>query len=283
MRIRICGIVTCTTQDRPMPPLRRLQPRTVRWRCHRAYHCGVNPADQWGTQTAAYTSDFSVNADSWAQNIGNALLPQPETLTAFLASTIRCDLQDTDTDSVALQVRRNSALVTTERYRISLDYFAETGSGLQFLGLGFFGTRYDAGSSAVLENAWQTGVSLEAVIPQTLLPVASFTTSTGTSTSAFAVPRTSISKNFVCHAGTIGAIDDLDCTVGTGYQATRPLDQRAATVRCSTGVLSLAEEAPALVTRPSTNGNQQMLGTLAIPTNAIIEDIIVNSTKARLP
>jgi hypothetical protein len=107
--------------------------------------------------------------------------------------------------------------VTTKRYRISFDYFAETGSGLQFLGLGFFGTRYDAGSSAVVENAWQTGVSLEAVIPLTLLPVASFTTSTGTSTSAFAASKNVYFKNFVVTR--IGAIVDLDFTVGGGTTA----------------------------------------------------------------
>jgi hypothetical protein len=179
---------------------------------------GVNPADQWGTQTAAYTSDFSVNADSWAQNIGNALLTATGNIDGISGVNDTLRFANTDTVSVALQVRRNSTLVTTKRYRISFDYFAETGSGLQFLGFGFFGTRYDAGSSAVVENAWQTGVSLEAVIPQTLLPIASFTTSTGTSTSAFAASKNVYFKNFVVTR--IGAIVDLDFTVGTGYQAT---------------------------------------------------------------
>jgi hypothetical protein len=178
---------------------------------------GVNPADQWGTQTAAYTSDFSVNADSWAQNIGNALLTATGNIDGISGVDDTLRFANTDTVSVALQVRRNSTLVTTKRYRISFDYFAETGSGLQFLGLGFFGTRYDAGSSAVVENAWQTGVSLEAVIPLTLLPVASFTTSTGTSTSAFVSAKNVYFKNFV--ATRIGAIVDLDFTVGGGTTA----------------------------------------------------------------
>lgn len=178
---------------------------------------GVNPADQWGTQTAAYTSNFSVNADSWAQNIGNALLTATGNIDGISGVNDTLRFANTDTVSVALQVRRNSTLVTTKRYRISFDYFAETGSGLQFLGLGFFGTRYDAGSSAVVENAWQTGVSLEAVIPLTLLPVASFTTSTGTSTSAFVSAKNVYFKNFVVTR--IGAIVDLDFTVGGGTTA----------------------------------------------------------------
>jgi hypothetical protein len=172
---------------------------------------GVNPADQWGSQTAAYTSDFSVNADSWSQNIGNALLTATGNIDGISGVNDTLRFANTDTVSVALQVRRNSTLVTTKRYRISFDYFAETGSGLQFLGLGFFGTRYDAGSSAVVENAWQTGVSLEAVIPLTLLPIASFTTSTGTSTSAFVSAKNVYFKNFV--ATRIGAIVDLDFTI----------------------------------------------------------------------
>jgi hypothetical protein len=237
---------------------------------------GVNPADQWGTQTAAYTSDFSVNADSWAQNIGNPLLTATGNIDGISGVNDTLRFANTDTVSVALQVRRNSTLVTTKRYRISFDYFAETGSGLQFLGLGFFGTRYDAGSSAVVENAWQTGVSLEAVIPLTLLPVASFTTSTGTSTSAFVSAKNVYFKNFV--ATRIGAIVDLDFTVGTGYQATDRSTNALHGTLFNGVAFTEPKKLAVLYATTSTSGNQQMLGTLAIPTNAIIEDIIVNST-----
>lgn len=237
---------------------------------------GVNPADQWGSQTAAYTSDFSVNADNWTQNIGNALLTATGNIDGISGVNDTLRFSNTDTVSVALQVRRTTTLVTTKRYRISFDYFAETGSGLQFLGLGFFGNRYDAGSSAVIENAWQTGVSLEAVIPQTQLPLSSFTTSTGTLTSAFVAGKNVYFKNIV--ATRIGAIVDLDFTVGAGYQATDRSTNALHGTLFNGVEFTRPKRVAVLYATTTASGNTQMLGTLAIPTNAIIEDIIVNST-----
>lgn len=237
---------------------------------------GVNPADQWGTQTAVYTSDFSVNADSWSQNIGNALLTATGNIDGISGVNDTLRFSNTDTVSVALQVRRLTTLAANKRYRISFDYFAETGSGLQFLGLGFFGTRYDAGSSAVVENAWQTGVSLEAVIPQTQLPFSSFTTSTGTSTSAFVAGKNVYFKNIV--ATRIGAIVDLDFTVGTGFQATDRSTNNLHGTLFNGVEFNQPKRMAVLYATTAASGNTQMLGTLAIPTNAVIEDVIVNST-----
>jgi hypothetical protein len=76
----------------------------------------------------------------------------------------------------------------------------------------------------------------------------------------------------------IGGLVDLDFTVGTGYQATdRSTNSLHGTL--FNGVeFTQPKRVAVLYATTATNGNQQMLGTLAIPTNAIIEDIIVNST-----
>jgi hypothetical protein len=76
----------------------------------------------------------------------------------------------------------------------------------------------------------------------------------------------------------IGAIVDLDFTVGAGYQATdRSTNSLNGTL--FNGVeFTVPKKVAVVYATTNTNGNQQMLGTLAIPTNAIIEDIIVNST-----
>ena len=237
---------------------------------------GVNPADQWGTQTAAYTSDFSVNADSWSQNIGNALLTATGNIDGISGVNDTLRFSNTDTVSVGFQVRRTTTLVTTKRYRVSFDYFAETGSGLQFFGFGFFGTRYDAGSSAVVENAWQTGVSLEAVIPQTQLPISSFTTSTGTVVSSFVAAKNVYFKNIV--ATRIGAIVDLDFTVGTGYQAPDRSTNNLHGTLFAGVEFTQPRRMAVLYATTAASGNTQLLGSLAIPTNAVIEDVIVNST-----
>jgi hypothetical protein len=76
----------------------------------------------------------------------------------------------------------------------------------------------------------------------------------------------------------IGGLVDLDFTVGTGYQATdRSTNSLHGTL--FNGVeFTVPKKVAVVYATTATNGNQQMLGTLAIPTNAIIEDIIVNST-----
>jgi hypothetical protein len=76
----------------------------------------------------------------------------------------------------------------------------------------------------------------------------------------------------------IGGLVDLDFTVGAGYQATdRSTNSLHGTL--FNGVeFTVPKKVAVVYATTNTNGNQQMLGTLAIPTNAIIEDIIVNST-----
>ena len=76
----------------------------------------------------------------------------------------------------------------------------------------------------------------------------------------------------------IGGLVDLDFTVGTGYQA-QDRSTNALHGTLFNGVeFTQPKRVAVLYATTNTNGNQQMLGTLAIPTNAIIEDIIVNST-----
>jgi hypothetical protein len=76
----------------------------------------------------------------------------------------------------------------------------------------------------------------------------------------------------------IGAIVDLDFTVGTGYQATDRSTNNLHGTLFNGVEFTVPKKVAVVYATTNTNGNQQMLGTLAIPTNAIIEDIIVNST-----
>jgi hypothetical protein len=76
----------------------------------------------------------------------------------------------------------------------------------------------------------------------------------------------------------IGGLVDLDFTVGTGYQATDRSTNALHGTLFNGVEFTQPKRVAVLYATTSTNGNQQMLGTLAIPTNAVIEDIIVNST-----
>jgi hypothetical protein len=76
----------------------------------------------------------------------------------------------------------------------------------------------------------------------------------------------------------IGGLVDLDFTVGTGYQATDRSTNNLHGTLFNAVEFTQPKRVAVLYATTNTNGNQQMLATLAIPTNAIIEDIIVNST-----
>ena len=76
----------------------------------------------------------------------------------------------------------------------------------------------------------------------------------------------------------IGGLVDLDFTVGAGYQATDRSTNALHGTLFNGVEFTQPKQVAVLYATTNTNGNQQMLGTLAIPTNAIIEDIIVNST-----
>jgi hypothetical protein len=76
----------------------------------------------------------------------------------------------------------------------------------------------------------------------------------------------------------IGGLVDLDFTVGTGYQATDRSTNNLHGTLFNGVEFTQPRRVAVLYATTNTNGNQQMLATLAIPTNAIIEDIIVNST-----
>ena len=73
----------------------------------------------------------------------------------------------------------------------------------------------------------------------------------------------------------IGGLVDLDYTVGTGYQATdRSTNQLNGTL--FNGVSwTMPETSARLYATTAFLGNSQLMGTLSIPTNAVIEDIFV--------
>lgn len=76
----------------------------------------------------------------------------------------------------------------------------------------------------------------------------------------------------------IGGLVDLDYTIGTGYQATDRSTNALHGTLFNGVEFTVPKRVAVLYATTTASGNTQMLGTLAIPTNAIIEDVIVNST-----
>lgn len=76
----------------------------------------------------------------------------------------------------------------------------------------------------------------------------------------------------------IGGLVDLDFTVGTGYQATDRSTNNLHGTLFNGVEFNQPKRMAVLYATTAASGNTQMLGTLAIPTNAVIEDIICNSS-----
>jgi hypothetical protein len=76
----------------------------------------------------------------------------------------------------------------------------------------------------------------------------------------------------------IGGLVDLDFTVGTGYQATDRSTNALHGTLFNGVEFTQPKRVAVLYATTAASGNTQILGSLAIPTNAVIEDVIVNST-----
>jgi hypothetical protein len=226
----------------------------------------VNPADQWGTQTAVYTSDFSVNTDGWSAANGTAagnidgIGGQDNNLRYTIGSGA----------NTADGLSRSSTVIPSKRYRLNFSYYIPSGQTQintirAFVGLASVVTGLN------VTNAW-TDVSAEGVVTgDTSLRVNQNFVGTGNGTDVFYIRAVTATR--------IGAIVDLDFTIGTGYQATDRSTNNLHGTLFNGVEFTQPKRVAVLYATTNTNGNQQILGgTLAIPTNAIIEDIIVNST-----
>ena len=226
---------------------------------------GVNPADQWGSQTAVYTSDFSVGVDSWGATAGTAAgnIDGIGGQNDNLRYTIGSGANNAD------GLSRNSTVIPSKRYRFNFSYYIPSGQ-TQTTTLRAFVGLAQVVSGLIVTNAW-TDVSAEGVATgDAFLRVNQNFSGTGNGTDVFYIRAVTATR--------IGAIVDLDFTVGTGYQATDRSTNALHGTLFNGVEFTQPKRMAVLYATTNTNGNQQMLGTLAIPTNAIIEDIIVNST-----
>lgn len=239
---------------------------------------GISPADQWGTQTVAYTSNFTAGVDSFASVIAGAVTvtgneTAPDATTGWLkavrfnAGTGRSDI-----------ARGSGTTGAGKRYRVTAQIY-NVDCGTQWFAVLVDGGVDVRDTSPQVANGTQALVSQESVsatanVAPRIGPVA---TSTGSTTSG-GVPSgsTYYVKNVTITR--IGAIVDLDFTMGAGYQAPDRSTNALHGTLFNGVYFTVPKQTAVLYATTNTNGNQQMLGTLAIPTNAIIEDIIVNST-----
>ena len=237
---------------------------------------GVNPADQWGTQVATYNSDFSTasldgfvgSACTLTSNV-DAIGGQNDNLQAVIDGTTGVHL-----------FYRSSTLVRAKTSRITADFYRPASNTIV---TGVQSQHYNQASTAsttqLVANTW-TSVSIEvrdlgaagsnSAIAWYMCNSANSTTLAGNSADVVYVRNIQVTR--------IGAIVDLDFTVGTGYQTYDRSTNNLHGTMFGGVEFMMPRRAAVLYAMTNTSGNQQMLATTAIPTNAIIEDIIVNST-----
>lgn len=234
---------------------------------------GVNPADQWGTQTAVYTSDFSAGADGWAGTRGTS--DGNIDGISGVDNTLRFTVDSTASNTHYAFRSSVPGLLAGKRYRVGFNYFITAANAtMNGLRLQQLTTVQNITPIQSVTGAWTSITPVEFVSTETRLDVLGYAGAnnsfTGNGTDTFYLHSFVLTR--------IGAIVDLDFTVGAGYQA-HDRSSNALHGTLFNGVeFMVPKKVAVLYATTSTNGNQQMLGTLAIPTNAVIEDIIVNST-----
>jgi hypothetical protein len=234
---------------------------------------GVNPADQWGTQTAAYTSDFSAGADGWAAVRGTS--DGNIDGISGVDNTLRFTVDGTASNTHYALRTSFPGLLASKRYRIGFNYFITAANAtMNGLRLQQLTTSQNLTTIQSVTGAWTSITPVEFVSTETRLDAVAYaganSTFTGNGTDTFYLHSIVLTR--------IGAIVDLDFTVGAGYQSTDRSTNALHGTLFNGVEFTVPKKVAVVYATTNTNGNQQMLGTLAIPTNAIIEDIIVNST-----
>jgi len=220
---------------------------------------GVNPADQWGTQTAVLNATFTGTTDSFTA-----------TGAGVSVASVSNQLVVTSTTPTGGGTLRNSIIVPAKNYRIAFKVRLQSGDCT--------GVVRGSGASFNTIGATTTlNFTPTAVLTQYLYEFNSVSDTSLYLRLSNTINPTVVELDDVV-LERIGAIVDLDFTVGAGYQATdRSTNALHGTLFA--GVEFTQPKRVAVVYgTTSTATSQLMLGSFSIPTNAIIEDIIVNSS-----
>jgi len=221
---------------------------------------GVNPADQWGTQTAVLNATFTGTTDSFTA-----------TGAGVSVASVANQLEVTSTTPTGGGTLRNSIIVPAKNYRIAFKVRLQSGDC----------TGLVRGSGALFNPIGATtnlNFTPTAVLTQYL-----YEFNNVSDTSLYLRLSNTINPTVVelddVVLERIGAIVDLDFTVGAGYQATDRSTNALHGTLFNGVEFTQPRQMAVLYATTSFNGDTLVLGSnLSIPTNAIIEDIICNSS-----
>lgn len=235
---------------------------------------GIDPADQWGSQEAVYASNFTAGTDSFAAVRATATGNVDGVLS--VDETLRVTA-DATTGATHYATRTISSIAIAKRYRLSIDYYIPAGNTYvdsmivqQNSGSGLVGP---ALLSPAVTGSWQTGQSAEFVA---LARRFDFLMADGGSAAGGDWSSDSFYlKNVILTR--LGAIVDLDFSAGVGYQAHDLSTNLLHGTLYGAVYWTNPKKSGVLYGTTNTNGNQQILGTTSIPSDALITFIGVNS------
>lgn len=236
---------------------------------------GINPADQWGTQTAAYTSDFSAGADGWSGTRSTAV-GNVDGISG-VDNTLRLTVDSTASSTHYAVNPTVTGLLPGKRYRVGFNYFI-TAANATMNGLALWQLTSSNQRTTVqsVTGAWTSITPVEFVSTETRLDVLGYaganSSFTGNGTDTFYL------HSFV--ATRIGAIVDLDFSCGIGYQALDRSTNKLDGTLFNGVSWTLPEFSSTVRGTLTTNAGQQLLGTLAIPTDAHIDYVVVENVSA---
>lgn len=239
---------------------------------------GIDPADQFGSQSAKYTSDFSAGSDSFGVVRGTVTGNQDGI--SGVDDTLLFAPDGTTSATHYFNRTLTSQMTFGKRYKLVFDYYIPVGNtyvdGMsiqQNNGSGWVGSVL---STPGTTGSWQTDVESFAFV--CIAKRLDFRLTEGGSTST--ANDWSTDNVYVKNVRVIqlGAIVDLDLGVGVGYQAhDRSGNRRHGTIYGALRWTQPRREG-VLYAETSTNGNEQLLGaTVSIPTNAVIRSVSVNN------
>ena len=186
----------------------------------------VDFADQWGTQTAKYTSDFTSTEDSWTNNGETDIALTDNQTVAAVSGALKFASSGSSSNDFN-PITSATTLTLGKAYRITFNYYADSGSGLEYLTF-----RSDSGNRiAVTEGSWQedqvielqTKFSLVTHPAGIIIQLSAFTTETGASLSTLTSGKNFYIKNFVVHE--IGAVTDWDFSAANPTQSLKLQDR----------------------------------------------------------
>jgi hypothetical protein len=237
---------------------------------------GVQEPDKWASLTAKYTSDFSVNTDSFTAVNGtvtgnvDGIGGQNDNLSYYGDATV----------GNHAAARSTTVMTGGRKYRVQYSYYIPSANtNIKKLACFSSGGSSIGDSVRSVTDAW-TSVSFETSALTSSTYGLGFYTYNASDSTSFACANSPTNDLFYIRGITvtqIGCLLDPDLAIGVGYQAPDRSSNKYHGTLSATGVSHVIDQRRGQIrytTTGATTGAFQLLSGTAIPANALIQSIV---------